>query len=147
WGQDIVVQRAVKYISGKTNTKVGREKLFITFDGTLIVEGLYLEDKNGDRLVYSKSLEADVPLLPILRGNGIGINYLDWEGVRANIIRKDSLSGYNFQFLVDAFPTTANTTTPDTTSAPLSIDLGEIYLKDFNVVFNDAVLGIDSRFV
>ena len=147
WGQDIIVQRAVNYISGKTNTKVEIEKLFITFGGNIMMEGLYLEDKKGDTLVYSKSLEADVPILPIIRGNGIGVDYLDWEGVRANIIRKDSLSGYNFQFLVDAFPTTANTTTPDTTSAPLSIDLGEIYLKDFNVVFDDAVLGIDSRFV
>ncbi len=147
WGQDIIVQQAVKYVSGKTNTKVEIEKLFITFGGNIMLEGLYLEDKKGDTLVYSKSLEADIPLLPIIRGNGIGVNYLDWEGVRANIIRKDSVNGYNFQFLMDAF-VSADTTAvaTDTTSAPMKIVLGEINLKDFNIIFDDAVLGIDSQF-
>ncbi|AFL79537.1 hypothetical protein Aeqsu_0005 [Aequorivita sublithincola DSM 14238] len=147
WGQDIIVQRAVKYVTDKTNTKVEIEKLFITFDGNIMLKGLYLEDKKGDTLVYSKSLEADVPLLPIIRGNGVGVNYLDWEGLRANIIRKDSVNGYNFQFLVDAFASPDTTTVAtDTTAAPMKIILGEINFKDFNIVFDDAVLGIDSQF-
>ncbi|MDN3723582.1 translocation/assembly module TamB domain-containing protein [Aequorivita sp. SDUM287046] len=112
-----------------------------------MLKGLYLEDKKGDTLVYSESLEADVPLLPIIRGNGIGVEYLDWEGLRANIIRKDSVSGYNFQFLIDAFAS-ADTTevAADTTAAPMKIILGEINFSDFNIVFDDAVLGIDSHF-
>ncbi len=147
WGQDIIVQRAVEYVSGKTHTKVEIEKLFITFDGNIMLKGLYLEDTKGDTLVYSKSLEADVPLLPIIRGNGIGVNSLDWEGLRANVIRKDSLSGYNFQFLLDAFVTPDTTTVAvDTTSSPLNLILGEINFKDFDIVFDDSVLGIESRF-
>lgn len=146
WGQDIIVQRAVKYVSEKTHTKVEIEKLFITFDGNIMLKGLFLEDKQGDTLVYSKSLEADVPLLPIIRGNGIGVEYLNWEGLRANIIRKDSVSGYNFQFLIDAFASDDTTTVKtDTTSAPLKIIIGEINFKDFNIVFDDAVLGIDTE--
>ena len=147
WGQDIIVQKAVDYVSGKTHTKVEIEKFFITFSGNIMLKGLYLEDKKGDTLIYSKSLEADVPLLPIIRGNGIGINYLDWEGMRANIVRKDSISGYNFQFLIDAFASTDTTkVASDTASSPMNIVLGEIFLKDFDIVFDDAVLGIDSKF-
>lgn len=147
WGQDIIVQRATKYVSGKTHTKVEIEKLFITFDGNIMLKGLYLEDKKGDTLVYSKSLEADVPLLPIIRGNGIGVNNLDWEGLRANVIRKDSIAGYNFQFLIDAFVTSDTTkVATDTTSSPMNIILGDINFKNFDIVFDDAVLGIDSQF-
>ncbi|KJJ38126.1 translocation/assembly module TamB domain-containing protein [Aequorivita vladivostokensis] len=147
WGQNIIVQQTVDYVSGKTHTKVEIEKLFITFGGNIMLKGLYLEDKKGDTLVYSKSLEADVPLLPIIRGNGIGVDYLEWEGVRANIVRKDSISGYNFQFLIDAFASADTTNVAaDTTSAPMDIVLGEIFLKDFDIDFNDAVLGIDSKF-
>lgn len=147
WGQDVIVQRAVKYVSGKTDTKVEIEKLFITFDGNIMLKGLYLDDKKGDTLIYSKSLEADIPLLPIIRGNGIGINNLDWEGLRANVIRKDSVAGYNFQFLIDAFVTPDTTTVEtDTTSSPMNIMLGDINFKDFDIVFDDAVLGIDSQF-
>lgn len=147
WGQDIIVQRAAKYVSGKTNTKVEIEKLFITFDGNIMLNGLFLEDKKGDTLVYSKSLEADVPLLPIIRGNGFGIDYLDWEGLRANVIRKDSVAGYNFQFLIDAFVSADSTAVEtDTSSAPLKITIGKVNFRDFNIVFDDAVLGIDSQF-
>lgn len=147
WGQNIIVQRAVKYVSNKTGTEVAIDKLFITFDGNILLKGLYLEDKKGDTLVYSKKLEADIPLLPLIKGNSIGIDYLSWEGLRANIVRKDSASGYNFQFLMDAFaPSDTTQVAADTTSAPPEIVLGAIHLSDFNVVFNDSVLGIDSQF-
>ncbi|MCZ4320021.1 translocation/assembly module TamB [Aequorivita viscosa] len=147
WGQNIIVQRAVKYVSGKTHTKVEIEKLFITFDGNIMLKGLYLEDKKGDTLIYSKSLEADVPLMPVIRGNAIGVNYIDWEGLRANIVRKDSINGYNFQFLIDAFVTSDSTlVAADTTATPMEFMLGDIALKDIDVNFKDAVLGIDSKF-
>lgn len=147
WGQDIIVTEAVSFLSDKTQTKVAVEKLFITFDGDIQLEGLYLEDIKGDTLIYSKSLEANVPLWAIIQGNGIGVDGLYWEGVRANITRKDTIQGFNFQFIIDAFASTDTTTVKtDTTSAPLNIILGNLRFKDFDVVYNDAVTGIDSRF-
>ena len=147
WGQNIIVQRAAKYVSGKTHTKVEIEKLFITFGGDVMLKGLYLEDKKGDTLVYSRSLEADIPLLPLIRGNSFAVNNLDWKGLRANIYRKDSLQGYNFQFLIDAFaPADPTQVATDSTTAPMKIVLGDIHLEDFDVVFEDEVMGIDSRF-
>lgn len=147
WGQGIIVNKVVSYISNKTNTKVEIERLFLTFDGNLQVEGLYLEDKTKDTLIYSKSLEANIPLWSMIRGEGIGVDALEWEGVRANIIRKDTIEGYNFQFLIDAFVTTdaANVQT-DSTAAPLNIALGNLDFKDLDVVYDDAVLGVNSRF-
>ncbi|GEQ87224.1 hypothetical protein ULMS_27320 [Patiriisocius marinistellae] len=148
WGQNIIVNKAVNYVSDKTQTKVAIDKLYITFDGDILLKGLYLEDKKGDTLVYSKSLEADIPLLPIIQGNGIGVESLDLEGLRANVIRKDTIEGYNFQFLIDAFVTADQTpAAPQEESQPLNIILGNFNLKTINVVFNDAVLGIDSHFV
>lgn len=148
WGQDIIVQKAVSYVSDKTKTKVAIEKLFITFDGDIMLKGLYLEDTKGDTLVYSKSLEADVPLWAMIRGNGVGVESLDWQGVKAKVLRKDTLNGYNFQFLIDAFVTEEPaTTSADTTSAPMEIRIGDVRLKDFDIVYKDDVLGIDSHFI
>ncbi|MBJ7880793.1 translocation/assembly module TamB domain-containing protein [Gelidibacter salicanalis] len=147
WGQGIIVNKATSYISNKTNTKVEIERLFLTFDGNLQVDGLFLEDTQGDTLVYSKSLEANVPLWAMIRGEGVGVDALDWEGVRANIKRTDSIEGYNFQFLIDAFAVTDTTAVAtDTTAAPMSIVLGKLNFKDFDIVFDDAVAGIESRF-
>src|SRR5690606_12815837 len=145
WGQNIIVQRAVQYVSDKTHTAVAIEKLFITFDGNIMLKGLYLEDTKGDTLVYSKSLEAGIPLLPIIRGNAIGIDYLKWEGLKANIFRKDSIEGYNFQFLIDAFATDKpKPVEKDTSSTMPNIIIGDVFFSDFDLNFQDDVLGIDT---
>ena len=47
WGQNIIVDKVVNYVSEKTNTRVEIEKLFITFDGDVQLNGLYLEDKKA----------------------------------------------------------------------------------------------------
>ncbi|WP_405575488.1 translocation/assembly module TamB domain-containing protein [Winogradskyella sp. Asnod2-B02-A] len=147
WGQSIIVDKAVNFVADKTGTKVAIEKLFITFDGDVQLDGLYLEDIKGDTLVYSKSLEANIPLWKMIRGEGVGVDALDWDGLRANIIRKDSITGYNFQFLIDAFATTDTTTVEtDTTSTPLNLVIGNLNFNNFDIVFDDAVAGIDSRF-
>lgn len=47
WGQDIITSKAVAYVSNKTGTEVQVEKLFITFSGDILLDGLYLEDKKA----------------------------------------------------------------------------------------------------
>ncbi len=144
WGQNIIVNKAVSYIENKTNTNVEIDKLFVTFAGDIQLDGLFLEDKKGDTLVYSRSLEADIPLWPIISGNGIGIDEVDWQGLRANIIRNDSVNGFNYQFLIDAFVTQDSTTTAqDTTATAMNISLGDFHFEDFKVKYLDSVGGID----
>jgi len=146
WGQDVIIQRAAKYVSKKTDSKVEIEKLFITFDGNIVLDGLYLEDNKGDTLVYSKSLEANVPLLPLLQGNGVAVDYLKWDGLKARVIRKDTISGYNFQYLIDAFASEEKSPKPqkDAEASAMKIVIGDIYFSDFDLIFRDDVLGMDA---
>ncbi|MAW94557.1 MULTISPECIES: translocation/assembly module TamB domain-containing protein [unclassified Leeuwenhoekiella] len=146
WGQGILVDKAVNYIKSKTNTEVQIDNLFITFGGNLSLDGLYLEDKQGDTLVYSKHLEADIPLWSLIKGGPISIDDVSWNGLKANIIRKDSVSGFNYEFLVDAFAsdtTTVQQTPQDTTA--LELNLGTFDFENFDLKFKDDVAGIDAR--
>ncbi|MGM0391787.1 MAG: translocation/assembly module TamB domain-containing protein [Bacteroidota bacterium] len=146
WGQGIIVDKLTNSISNKTNTKVEIEKLFITFDGNISLEGLYLEDQKSDTLIYSRSLEADVPLWPLIKGDGISVNFVDWEGLRANVIRKDSAGGFNYQFLLDAYVTSdPNATSAEDTTATTKFNIGELSFRNFDLTFKDDVSGIDSR--
>ena len=146
WGQDIIISKLTKFVSGKTHTEVSIKKLFITFSGDIYLEGLYLEDTKGDTLIYSKSLQAGIPLWPIIRGNPISIDGLEWNGLRANVIRKDSIEGYNFQFLIDAFASDSTATKPEKAkSKPLKISLGTMDFSDFRLNFDDAVLGMKAN--
>ncbi|WP_231563205.1 translocation/assembly module TamB [Salegentibacter sp. Hel_I_6] len=150
WGQDIIKNQVVKNISSKTDTEISLDKLFITFSGNIQLDGLYLEDEHGDTLVYSKSLEADIPIWPIIQGNAISVDQLDWEGLKANIVRKDSVEGFNYEFLMKAFATDSTQQAPpeqtsQDTSATQEINIGNINFKDFDINFKDDVMGIDTE--
>lgn len=147
WGQNIIVDKATKYVANKTNTTVEIDKAFITFDGNLKVEGLFLNDKKGDTLIYSKSLEANLPLWGLINGTALGVDDVKWNGLKANVIRRDTISGYNFQFLIDAFATNStNTVAKDTTTTTPEIVIGSLNLSEIDVVYIDIPLGIESRF-
>ncbi|UZH55162.1 translocation/assembly module TamB [Salinimicrobium tongyeongense] len=148
WGQGIIVDKLVNYIENKTNTRVEVDRLFITFGGDLSVEGLFLEDEKGDTLLYSRELEADISLMPLINGNGFYLNSLDWNGGVANISRTDTIQGFNFSFLAEAFTsadTTAATKPADTSASAMEIKLGNIDLQDLRLSYNDQYLGIDAK--
>ncbi len=146
WGQDIIVSKATDFVSEKTGTKVEIDRMFLTFSGNLSVEGLYLEDKKGDTLVYSKSLEADVGLSKLIFGNAFDLEYLGWEGLKANVIRQEGSENFNFTFLVDAFASQDSVSAPEeANSEPMAISIGSIDLKDFDIVYDDGFMGIDSK--
>ena len=150
WGQNIIVNKVVSTIQNKTNTEVEIDRLFITFGGAISLEGLYLEDKKGDTLVYAHNLEANIPIWPIIKGSGFGVNDLDLKGLKANIYREDSISGYNFQFLVDAFAASDTTNTQqtkvqDTTSSSMDISIGDVNLQNIILNYNDQVAGMEAQ--
>ncbi|MDQ7918074.1 translocation/assembly module TamB domain-containing protein [Mesonia sp. MT50] len=144
WGQGIIVDKVTNYVSNKTHTKVEIEKLFITFSGDISVKGLYIEDQKGDTLIYTKSLEADIPLWSILKKNEINIDDVEVEELTANVIQKDSLSGFNYQFLIDAFVSDTTQTEEveeDPNAEPYTFSLGTLALRKINLNYQDEVAG------
>ncbi|MCG2460809.1 translocation/assembly module TamB domain-containing protein [Flavobacteriaceae bacterium F89] len=145
WGQGIIVSKVLDRIAQRTDTKVTIDRLFLTFSGAISIEGLYLEDKKGDTLLYSQSLEASIGLFPLIRGTEFDLSSLDWTGLKANIERKESTGKFNFDFLIDAFTATDTTQGADTTAQSMKIKVGNINLNDFNLQYKDEVLGIRSK--
>ncbi len=147
WGQNIIKDKFIASIEKKTGAKIELEKLFIQFNGNIQIDQLYIEDPQGDTIVYSQSISANIPILPIIQGNGFSLDALDANNLKAKIIRKDSINGFNYEFLMKAFASdSTQTTTPaDTSAAPMDIHIGDINLENFDVVYKDEVSGIDSK--
>ncbi len=145
-----MVKKATSYVSNKTNTKVSVDKFFLTFGGNLYLEGLYLEDKAGDTLLYSRKLEVGVAITPWIQSGAIEITKLEWEGLKATISRSELSEEFNFDFLIEAFVSQDGEVTikdespvqADTTA--LSITLSPVSLKDFDLRYRDEALGIDA---
>ncbi|WP_281542207.1 translocation/assembly module TamB domain-containing protein [Maribacter aestuarii] len=140
WGQEIIVSKITDNISKETNTEVAIDKLFVTFTGDIQVEGLYLEDQAGDTLLYTKNLQLDLPIYPLLFKNELSIDDVVSNGLIANIKRGSNPEVFNFSFLLDVFSTSSDSTN---TTEPMSISLGDFSLEDWKVNYHDAYLGID----
>ncbi|SDG74824.1 translocation/assembly module TamB domain-containing protein [Psychroflexus sediminis] len=147
WGQDIIVGKATDYVSEKIDTKFNIGKLYVSFSGNITLEDLYLEDTSRDTLVYSEYLEANVPFRPLLFGDEIQVDFVDWRGLKANIYRKDSVQGFNFQFIIDAFTADAGnpSQTQDNSESSFSASLGSLSFTEFDLSYYDEVTGIDAK--
>ncbi|MBD8487567.1 translocation/assembly module TamB domain-containing protein [Echinicola sp. CAU 1574] len=150
WGQDVIVGKAVSYVKDKTQTEVSIDKLYVTFFGNLFLQGLYVEDQQGDTLVYSNRLETGVEILPLIKNGNIHLTKLNWDGLKANVKRDEKTETFNFDFLIAAFMSSdsASTIEEDTVQAQGAypeIELGPIKLTAFDLSYTDGVMGIDSR--
>ena len=145
WGQNIIVGKATNYISGKTGTKVDIDKLYLTFSGNLSLKGLYLEDEQRDTLIYSQELEVSLALIPLIRGEEINVKSIKWSGLKANVLKKISSNQFNYQFLIDAFATSPDST--EVTSAPSSdpkIRIDNVSFSDFHLKYHDESVGMNA---
>ncbi|MDO9551804.1 translocation/assembly module TamB [Rhodonellum sp.] len=155
WGQGIIVEKATSFVSKKTGAKVEIEKLFLTFRGNVYLEGLYIEDLVGDTLLYSKSLESGVAIMPLIKDGEIRISKLEWEGLVARIRRDENTEQFNFNFFIEAFsPKEGNkevgvsvSDTPEGEENALSITLGPVSFKDFDLIYQDEVTGMDASLI
>jgi len=145
WGQDIIVNKVTKYVSDKTGTTVEIDRLFLTFSGNIYLEGLYLEDQDNDTLVYSRELEANLPISPIVFNNEVNLKSLQWSGLKARVERLENSEAFNFSFLIDAFAPTDTVTTPQAGTEPMTFDLGSVDFNDFDLQYEDDFLGIDTK--
>ncbi|APG59580.1 translocation/assembly module TamB domain-containing protein [Christiangramia salexigens] len=146
WGQNIIKNKVISSIENKTGGNIDLERLFIEFNGDIHIDQLYIEDPKGDTLVYSERISANIGIMPLIKGNGFQLKDLDWKNVKANIYRKDSIQGFNYEFLLNAYVTKSEGTVPaDTTASPMKIELGDIDLSDFNINYKDEITGIDTQ--
>jgi len=149
WGQNILVGKATTFISKKTGTIVSIERLYITFKGDLSLKGLYLEDLEGDTLIYSKTLETGISLIPLIKSGDIEVSKLEWQGVTAKIKRDSVSQNFNFNFLLEAFISEPEkeeeTVEKDQPQSFPLISLGPVNLLDFKLVYEDQVLGIEAK--
>lgn len=140
WAQQFIVNKITDYVSDKTAVTFTIGNAFLTFSGDIKVEDVYLEDQKEDTLLYSKALQLDLPLYPLLFKNQLEVDDVISKGLVARIERAADPETFNFTFLLDAFATPVDSTT---TTEPMSITLGDFDLKDWNVRYTDAYLGTD----
>lgn len=144
--QNFVKDKAITYLKNKTKTEVRLESVKIALPKDVVLNKFYIEDRQGDTLLYAEKLQVDISLFKLLK-NTVEVNYIELKNIRANVKRVNPDTTFNFSFLVDAFmseekkPEEVN---PDSTSA-LKFRIDKILFTDIGITYRDDVAGNDVK--
>lgn len=99
--QHFVRGKAVEVLSERLGTRVELERLHLRFPLGIKLKGLYVEDQQGDTLLYAGTLRTRAGLRKLLGGELL-LDPIDLRDVRATL-HQHADSSFNFQFIIDAF--------------------------------------------
>ncbi len=142
WGQEKIINEVTKYVSQQTGTKFSIKKFFLTFDGNLNIQQLYLEDLSEETLLAFDELELSIPLMAIFKQKEIKINYIYIDGLESTVYRKID-EDFNYQFLIDAF--TSGEENEEESESEFEFLLQKIQLKNTQLSYKDEPEGLDSE--
>lgn len=100
--QNFVAQKAVDYLSEKLDTKVSLKHVRIDLLNSATLEGLYIEDKNKDTLLYAGEAKLKITDWFFLKKKPV-ISYVGLKNAFVNLHRNRTSDKWNYQFIVDAF--------------------------------------------
>lgn len=139
--QNFLRGKAVTWLEKKLQTKVAVSKLYIGFPKKIVLEGIYLEDRQKDTLFYGGRMKFDVNLWRLLKSELL-VNEVNLEGITANIKRTLPDTVFNFQFIVDAFAS-KEPSAPSTDTSSMKMEIRHVVLDKVRARYNDAVSGND----
>ena len=137
--QNWLVTRVSRTLSKELKTKVEVKHVEFSLFNKMLVEGVLIEDKKKDTLLYAGILKVNISDWFFFKDKPV-LNYIGLTNAYVNMNRTDSV--WNYQFIIDYF------TAPKTKSNNknnLQLDLKILDLK--NIVFNriDGWLGQDMK--
>ncbi len=118
--QQKITDLALDEVMKITKTKMTIGKLYFKPFSHLDAQDIYVEDLQGDTLLYAHNLSAGVSLFKLIN-NRLQINSVQLENFKIYVNRDSLNSDFNFQFLIDAFAS-EDTTWKDKSSMIIEID-------------------------
>ncbi|WP_437921661.1 translocation/assembly module TamB domain-containing protein [Sphingobacterium sp. LRF_L2] len=141
--QNYVVGKVTNYLENKIGTPVSIGYVNITFPKKLVLERVYFEDQSKDTLIAGEKLLVDINMFKLLK-NTVEIEELELEGITAKISRTLPDSAFNFDYIVKAFSSEKESTTPSDSSSSLIFDIDDVQFDRIHFVYNDEVIGTNA---
>lgn len=132
--QNWIANKTTIFLSNALKTTVSIDYLSINFFDDITLNGFYIEDQQGDTLLYSESLRANTNLFALV-ANSLVIEELSLKNAYFEMQRDTGELAHNFQFIIDYFSTDRKT------KRPFYLDADAIYLDSVHFVKLDSVMG------
>ncbi|MFZ1785389.1 MAG: translocation/assembly module TamB domain-containing protein [Ferruginibacter sp.] len=126
--QNWLVKKASQILSNELNTKVEVKHIDLSLFNKLLIEGVLIEDRKKDTLLYAGSLKLNITDWFFFKDRPV-LKYVGLSDAVINMNRTDSV--WNYQFLIDYFSTPEKKTS---NKKSIQIDLKILDLN--NIIFN-----------
>jgi translocation and assembly module TamB len=131
--------RLVSFLSNKTGTKITIEGFSLFFPDDITLQHIYIEDQQGDTLLYAEQLSVDISFSQLI-DRTIKINKAYLQGTKFFMSRDLQAKEYNFQFIIDSFKSDS-----PSNSAPWEFLVQTIFVKDSQYDLDDPQSGIHVK--
>jgi translocation and assembly module TamB len=142
--QDVLRVKAVAYLQKKLKTKVEVGKVYIGLPKNIILENVYIEDRQKDTLLSGGKIEANLDLFKLIFKNQMDIQSISLDNITAKIKRQLPDTAFNFQFVVDAF-TTKDTIITNADTSSYFISIPSVELNKIRIIYKDTITGTDAE--
>lgn len=149
--QQYVLRQVTNYLEKKIETPFRIGGIGLELPKMLVLEDIYVEDRNQDTLLAGEKLRVDINMLKLFR-NVVEIQRIDLIGVKARINRRLPEGTFNFAYILDAFTTSDNNpnvqepdSAPADSTAPMVIDIDRINLERIAISYHDEVIGLSTQ--
>ncbi|HUR12167.1 MAG TPA: hypothetical protein VM012_12405, partial [Flavitalea sp.] len=139
--QNFARKKIQSFLSAKLHTKVEIGHLYIGLPKKIVLENVYVEDRQKDTLLSGGKLKVDISLFKLF-SNVIEINEINLESVTAKVKRQLPDTVYNFQFIIDAFAPAKQPQNTDSAAA-MKMSIDYVTLDKIRLVYQDVVSGSD----
>lgn len=123
--QTWLAQRATSLLSSKLKTKVTVGGVDVDFPFSLVLQRLYVEDQQKDTLLYAGELKAGFNFIDVFEKKFL-VSGITLSDAYFNMVEKDTMHGFNFQFILDALKSKDTLAKP---SSSLQLGLHLLTLK------------------
>ena len=130
--QTFVAKKAAQYLSKELNTVIDIQGLYIKPFKAVVLEGLYVQDRDKDTLLYSPNFTVDLNAFSI-ENRRIGISELQLDKGKF-YFKSYKGGGNNIKFIIDYFKPKGPSTTP---KRPFNITIDKIVLNDISFKYRN----------
>ena len=139
--QNWLAGQASARLSKGLGTRVSVQHVKFSFFSKMQMEGVYVEDKNKDTLLYAGKLRVNINDWFFLRDTAV-LQYIGLEDATIHLQRTDTV--WNYQFLADYFAGPPSTGPADTAhKRSIQLQLQKLDLKNIHLLKRDGWRGED----
>ena len=140
--QNYLARQATDILSKKLKTKVTVSHLRFDFLNHFLLQGIYIEDKSHDTLLYAGEVQVRITDWFIFKDKPV-LHYLGLKNTFIHLYRTPVSNNWNYDFITDAFSTGKKSTG---NNKSIELDLQKIEFENVRFHMDDKWIGQDLDF-